>query len=132
MNEDPAVNLRAYNDSAGQTRDFNLNLPHRINRELGADVDVSRFIHVPVYCPMTGRALSYLVSTCDQSVHIPGADTEIRFRAWEALHTEISQKYHPIMIEDLAGNAGLRITDRFTDSNEFFFDVVMAMDRAHT
>ncbi len=122
----PATILRAYNDSEGHTREFNLNLLRRINRELGADFNVEQFIHAPVYDPCTGRALSYLVSTCDQDVNISGADAPIHFRAWEALHTEISQKYDSAMIEDLAKHAGLRITERFTDSKNYFSDVVFA------
>jgi len=87
---------------------------------------VDQFIHAPVYDPLTGRALSYLVSMVDQTVHIPGADGPIHFDAWEALHTEISQKYDRPMIEDLAENAGLRRTATFTDSKEYFRCVVFA------
>lgn len=126
LKKDPAMILRAYNDREGHTRAFNLNLLTRINRELGADFNVDRFTHAPVYDPASGRALSYIVSTCDQEVHVPGAPAPFRFKAWEALHTEISQKYDPEMIEGLAEKAGLRITDRFTDSLHRFTDVVFA------
>jgi len=121
--KDPAVIRRAYNDSEGHTRAFNLNLLHRMNRELGADFRVDRFQHAPVYCPATGLASSYLVSTCEQVVHIPGTDL-IHFNAWETVHTEISQKYDLPMIKDLAFQAGLRIKDTFMDSKEYFADVV--------
>lgn len=124
--KDPAIILRAYNDSEGITRDFNLNLLRRMNKELGADFDLDAFVHAPVYCPATGRALSYIVSTREQVVRIPGSDAPIRFNAWEAIHTEISQKYDRHMIEDLALHAGLRITASFTDSNGYFSDVVLA------
>lgn len=124
--KDPAIILRAYNDREGITRDFNLNLLRRMNTELGADFDLNAFVHAPVYCPATGRALSYIVSTRDQEVHIPGAKAPIHFKAWEALHSEISQKYDRTMIEDLANNSGLRITRTFTDSNGYFTDVVFA------
>jgi len=124
--KDPAIVLRAYNDREGHTREFNLNLLRRMNVELGADFEVDQFIHAPVYDPLTGRALSYLVSMVDQTVHIPGADGPIHFDAWEALHTEISQKYDRPMIEDLAENAGLRRTATFTDSKEYFRCVVFA------
>ena len=124
--KDPATIRRAYNDREGYTSAFNLNLLHRINNELGADFKVDRFIHTPEYDPSSGRALSYIVSTCDQVVHIPGADKPFHFKAWEALHTEISQKYDDEMIENLAKHAGLRITERFTDSKGYFSDVVFA------
>lgn len=130
--KDPAVIRRAYNDSEGHTSAFNLNLLHRINRELGADFNVEQFIHTPVYDPSSGRALSYLVSTCDQDVHIPGAEAPVHFNAWEALHTEISQKYDNAMIEDLATHSGLRITAQFTDSKGYFTDVVFAPKAAST
>src|SRR5690606_4501890 len=97
----------------------------RINHELGADFDPDRFTHYPVYDPVSGRALSYLISTRDQEVHVPGAGGPIHFRAWEALHTEISQKYDHGMIEAMAEQAGLRITARFTDRNHYFTDVVL-------
>lgn len=124
--KDPATILRAYNDREGHTREFNLNLLRRMNTELGADFDVDRFIHAPVYDPLSGRALSYLVSTVEQTVTIPGAGAPIHFEAWEALHTEISQKYDKPMIDDLAKNAGLRRTATFTDSKEYFRCVVFA------
>ena len=130
--KDPAIILRAYNDSEGHTRDFNLNLLHRIDRELGADFNTDNFIHTPVYDPCTGRALSYIVSTCDQEVHIPGAEKPFHFKAWEALHTEISQKYDDAMIDDLAKHSGLRMTERFTDSKGYFTDVVFAPRRTRT
>lgn len=124
--KDPATILRAYNDREGHTRDFNLNLLRRMNVELGADFDLDHFIHAPVYDPLSGRALSYLVSTVEQTVNIPGADGPIHFQAWEALHTEISQKYDKPMIDDLALHAGLRRTATFTDSKEHFRCVVFA------
>ncbi|MEZ4806138.1 MAG: L-histidine N(alpha)-methyltransferase [Flavobacteriales bacterium] len=130
--KDPAIILRAYNDRAGITRDFNLNLLRRMNRELGTDFDLDGFVHAPVYCPATGRALSYIVSTRDQVVHMPGVDAPIAFKAWEALHTEISQKYDRTMIEDLAHHAGLRITATFTDDKGYFTDVVFAPNNGRT
>jgi len=124
--KEPATILRAYNDRAGHTREFNLNVLRRMNAELGADFDVGRFIHAPVYDPLSGRALSYLVSTVEQTVTIPGADGPFHFEAWEALHTEISQKYDKPMIDDLAEHAGLYRTATFTDSKEHFRCVVFA------
>ena len=127
--KDPATILRAYNDSEGHTRDFNLNLLRRINRELGADFVPDNFIHAPVYDPSSGRALSYIVSACDQVVRLTGAEAPVRFRAWEALHTEISQKYDEAMIKDLAERSGLRVTDWFMDSRGYFTDVVFAPEK---
>ncbi|UCE31736.1 MAG: L-histidine N(alpha)-methyltransferase [Burkholderiales bacterium] len=122
--KDPMLVLRAYDDPAGHTRDFNLNLLRRINRELGADFDLERFVHVPVYDPFTGCASSYLVSTCLQEVHLDGVEQGFRFRAWEAIHTEISQKYDQEEIAALGAQAGLRITHSFSDRKDYFTDAV--------
>ena len=130
--KDPATIRRAYNDRDGFTSAFNLNLLHRINTELGADFNLGKFIHTPEYDPSSGRALSYIVSTCDQVVHIPGATAPFHFKAWEALHTEISQKYDDDMIQDLAKHSGLHITEQFTDSKGYFTDVVFAPQHKRT
>ncbi|MCO6481594.1 MAG: L-histidine N(alpha)-methyltransferase [Flavobacteriales bacterium] len=124
--KDPAMILRAYNDREGHTRAFNLNLLHRMNRELGMDFNPERFIHAPVYDPGSGQAKSFLVSTCQQEVHLPGQGEPFRFRAWEAVQTEMSQKYDDAMIGALAQDAGLRIAARFTDGRGLFSDVVFA------
>lgn len=128
--KDPVTILRAYNDDQGLTRDFNLNLLRRMNTELGMDFDLDAFVHAPVYCPATGRALSYLVSTKDQQVHLPGRSVPFTFKAWEAVHTEISQKYDRPMIKELAARAGLRIAASFTDTKGYFTDVVFAKNNA--
>ncbi len=124
LKKDPEVIRKAYNDDEGWTRAFNLNLLRRMNRELGADFRPERFVHAPVYDPATGQARSYLVSTCEQVVHLPGI-APIRFGAWEALHTEISQKYDHDMIAGLARSAGLRIIRQFFDRRRLFTDVVL-------
>lgn len=124
--KDPAVILRAYNDREGHTRAFNLNLLRRMNRELGTDFQVERFIHAPIYDPGSGQAKSFLVSICEQEVHLPGEETPFHFAPWEAIQTEMSQKYDEAMIVVLAEGAGLRIAARFTDGKELFTDVVFA------
>jgi dimethylhistidine N-methyltransferase len=126
LKKQPETILRAYDDAAGHTRAFNLNLLRRINRELGADFHLERFIHAPVYDPASGRALSYLVSTCEQVVRIPGAAQPFHFRAWEAVHTETSQKYDQALIQDMAHAAGGRITDTFSDPQRRYSVVVLA------
>lgn len=131
LKKDPATILRAYNDRDGWTRAFNLNLLRRINRELGADFDLERFVHVPVYDPVSARALSYLVSTCEQEVRLPGAPAPVRFGAWETLHTEISQKYDDALIAELAHRSGLKVVADFRDREGWFADVVFASAEDH-
>jgi L-histidine Nalpha-methyltransferase len=109
------------------TRDFNLNLLHRINRELGADCDPEQFQHAPIYQPEEGRAMSFLVSKIDQQVQIPGAPEPVEFKAWESIHTETSHKYDMPLITALADEAGLRVVSSFTDNRDYFADVVLAL-----
>ena len=66
LKKNPKTVLAAYNDKEGITKRFNLNLLERINRELNADFDLSKFEHYPTYDPETGACKSYLVSLEDQ------------------------------------------------------------------
>ena len=122
--KDPAKILAAYGDRDGVTRDFNLNLLHRMNQELGADFDLSSFQHFPTYDPITGETKSHLISTVDQSVHIEALAETFHFNEWEAIHTEVSQKYSYRMIEQYAESAGFKILENLTDSKGYFVDSV--------
>ncbi|WP_422354867.1 L-histidine N(alpha)-methyltransferase [Roseivirga pacifica] len=122
MMKNPEEVLAAYNDAMGVTREFNLNLLDRINEELGANFDRNNFQHFPTYDPITGETKSHLVSKCTQNIHIAALDETFEFKAWEAIHTEVSQKFSHQMIEQLAKHAGFRIVQNFTDSNEYFVD----------
>lgn len=120
--KDPQAILNAYNDKMGVTKEFNLNLLTRINNELGGDFDTSKFEHFPTYDPITGETKSHLVSTVKQNVYIEELDQVYSFDAWEAIHTEVSQKYSFKMIEEFAAKAGFRIKKNFLDSNEYYVD----------
>src|SRR3546814_195065 len=100
LKKNPRQILDAYNDKAGITRSFNLNLLRRINRELGANFDVLNFEHYASYDPESGACKSYLISLKNQMVDI--RDTVIRFSKDESVLMEISQKYSPDEIEKLA------------------------------
>lgn len=69
LKKDPEVIRKAYNDSKGITRAFNLNLLNRINTELEGEFIIENFEHIPTYNPDTGAAKSYLVSITDQTVY---------------------------------------------------------------
>ncbi|WP_225860234.1 L-histidine N(alpha)-methyltransferase [Chitinophaga pendula] len=122
LKKHPQLILDAYNDRQGYTRDFNLNLLRRINRELGADFDLNQFEHYPTYDPQTGACKSYLVSRTDQQVHI--GEVVIHFREGEPIYMEISQKYSIPEIENLAAEAGFYPATRFTDSRSWFMDTL--------
>lgn len=124
LKKDPHLIAAAYNDSAGVTRDFNLNMLLRLNRELGADFQPDRFAHYPCYDPETGAAKSYLISLKDQSVYVRELNRRFGFKTGEYIRTEISQKYDLSMIEHLAADSGFRILKYFYDCKEWFCDVL--------
>lgn len=121
LKKHPKVILDAYNDSAGITRAFNFNLLQRINRELYADFDLSKFEHFPTYDPATGACKSYLISLENQQVHI-GEDVTISFRENESIYMEISQKYSLEETDQLAAFAGFKPVARFFDHKHWFTD----------
>jgi len=114
----------AYNDRGGHTRDFNLNLLGRINRELGGDFDLSAFEHAPEYDERTGAAKSYLKSTRSQSVYIAALEQEFQFGEGESIFMEISQKYSHAQIARLAQGSGFQIQHEFYDSKHYFTDQI--------
>ena len=122
--KDPGQLLAAYNDAAGITGAFNLNLLQRINDQLGADFDLGSFRHFPLYDPVRTEARSYLISTRKQTVHFPRQHTSISFAAWEAIHTEISRKYTPEAVEAFAEASGFEVVQHFRDEQNCFLDSV--------
>jgi L-histidine Nalpha-methyltransferase len=124
LKKDPRIIHAAYDDQLGVTRDFNLNILKRLNRTLDAQFDLKQFEHYADYNPQSGVASSYLVSLKDQDVLIKALGKTIHFSQWEAIHTEVSQKYDLLMIEQMLTDAGLEITDLFFDKEHFFCDVV--------
>jgi len=124
LKKDPARILAAYNDAAGQTRDFNLNLLRRINRELHADFDLSKWSHWPIYDPLAGAARSFLVSREAQVVTIKALERSFHFSAAEAIDMEISQKYSLTEIEALATDTGFTVSQHLTDKASDFVDSI--------
>jgi len=122
LKKDPHLILAAYNDSQGVTREFNLNLLRRINRELHADFEVGQFYHYPLYDPADGAARSYLMSRKKQEVSIGINPTIIKFEKDEPIFMEISQKYTLEDIEDYAVCAGFRIKGNYFDHKKYFIN----------
>ena len=120
-----AIVLPAYNDAAGITRDFNLNLLKRINRELDADFDLENFEHSPEYTEEEGIAKSFLKSKKKQTVHIKELNKSFHFEENELIHTEISRKYNDQILENLLEDTSLKITDKFLDSRKYFADYIL-------
>jgi uncharacterized SAM-dependent methyltransferase len=94
----------AYNDAAGVTAAFNLNLLARINREIDPAFDLHAFRHEAIYNPRDGRIEMHLVSTRAQEVVLRGR--RFHFKAGESIHTENSYKYSLPQFQDLARSAG--------------------------
>lgn len=118
----PARLHAAYNDAAGVTAEFNLNLLRRINRELDADFQVERFAHYAFFEPRHGRIEMHLVSLADQVVEVAGE--AIPFAAGESIRTEYSHKYTLQDLEALADSAGFHIQASWTDpAGDFFVQV---------
>ena len=116
--------LPAYNDEQGVTRDFNLNLLERINRELGGTFNTDHFTHQPEYDEKAGVAYSYLRSERDQVVHIKSLEKAFNFKAGEKIHTEISRKYDVHILNKIIKGSGLKINKLFYDSRKYFCDVL--------
>lgn len=108
----------AYNDAAGVTAAFNLNLLHRIRRELDTDVDPAAFSHRAFYNSDQGRIEMHLVSRQTQQVRVNGQS--FHFREGETLHTESSYKYAPAEFLALAGRAGFSSRCHWLDRHGLF------------
>lgn len=119
------VVLPAYNDASGITRDFNLNLLERMNRELQADFDLTAFIHAPEYHESEGIAKSFLKSTKKQVVEIKSIGKQFAFEENERIHTEISRKYNDLILAKIIDDAPLSIQQCFTDQKNWFGDYII-------
>jgi L-histidine Nalpha-methyltransferase len=118
LKKDPEILDAAYNDRAGVTAAFNLNLLERVNRELDADLDIDRFEHVAFYNEAEGRVEIYIRSLVAQEARIAGAG--FHFAEDELIHTEYSYKYSVPEFRALAARAGFRPVDTWTDPAELF------------
>ncbi len=123
LKKNPKTVLAAYNDKEGITRRFNLNLLERMNRELHADFDLTKFEHYPIYDPETGSCKSYLISTEDQQVKINNKEC-INFSKDEYIYMEISQKYTVMQTNQMAENTGFKAENIFFDSKKWFIDAI--------
>lgn len=119
------VVLPAYNDAAGITRDFNLNLLERMNRELHANFDLNAFVHDPEYHESEGIAKSFLRSTKKQVVTIESIQEQYVFGENERIHTEISRKYNDLILNNIIDESPLSVQHCFTDQKSWFGDYII-------
>ncbi|RYU57601.1 L-histidine N(alpha)-methyltransferase [Methylolobus aquaticus] len=126
LKKDPAVLHRAYNDAAGLTAAFNLNLLRRINRELEGDFELGRFDHSAHFAIDDGRVEMHLVSRVDQVVGVSGQ--LFKFAAGESIHTENSYKYGMDQFISLAATAGFHPLKTWTDPAHLFCVQLFGLD----
>jgi dimethylhistidine N-methyltransferase len=118
LKKDKRVLDAAYDDAQGVTAEFNLNLLHRINRELEGDFVVSRFRHVAFYDEGKGRIEMHLESGYAQFAHVAGRRFD--FRPGETIFTEISCKYGVEEFQALAAQARFHAERVWTDPQRLF------------
>jgi dimethylhistidine N-methyltransferase len=118
LKKDPAILNAAYNDAAGVTAAFNLNLLARCNRELGADFDLDAFAHRAFYNEAAGRIEMHIRSKRAQTVDLGGR--QFAFAAGETIHTENSYKYASDEFRLLATQAGVLPQQCWTDEEHLF------------
>ena len=110
--------LAAYDDAAGVTRRFNLNLLDRINRELSGNIDRNTFWHIVIYNSELDRIETYLESTIDQTVTIAGR--QFHFDKGERLHTEYSHKYSETRFARIIEDTGWTHQKTWTSENDYY------------
>jgi dimethylhistidine N-methyltransferase len=118
LQKDPAVIHAAYNDSAGVTARFNLNMLSHLNREFDANFDLDSFSHRATYDSGRGRIVMELVSAGEQSVRV--GDARIHFDEGESITTEYSHKYTLDDIETMVAAAGFTVAKVWTDPKRWF------------
>ena len=118
LKKDPSIIEAAYNDAKGITAEFNLNILHRVNRELDADFDIENFAHRAVYDEARGRMEISLVSLVKQLVHV--GSNRFRFNEGEAILTEYSHKYTIDDFAAVASEAGLTLRRSWSDPQSHF------------
>jgi L-histidine Nalpha-methyltransferase len=116
--KDERVLHAAYNDAAGVTAAFNLNLLVRINRELTGDFDLPAFRHFASYNQALARIEMHLESTCRQVAHV--RNVAFSFAAGETIHTESSHKFTVDSFTALASKAGWAVSRVLSDEKEYF------------
>jgi dimethylhistidine N-methyltransferase len=120
LRKDEATLLAAYDDAAGVTALFNLNMLARLNRELDADFDLEAFAHRAIWNRAKSRIEMHLESRAAQRVQLPALDLEVSFKAGERIHTENSYKYAPGQVEAMLSATGFLPESTWTDARGWF------------
>jgi L-histidine Nalpha-methyltransferase len=118
--KDESLLVAAYQDSQGVTAAFNLNILHRLNKELGADFDPTGFRHCARWNPSESRIEMHLESTRSQLIRIPGAGLELNFRPGETIHTENSYKFTDETLSALLCDSGFTAEMSWKDADQWY------------
>jgi L-histidine N-alpha-methyltransferase len=118
--KEESVLVPAYDDSAGVTAEFNKNVLAVLNRELGADFDLGSFEHVARWDPENLWVDIRLRSLANQVVNVPALEMVVPYTAGEEMRTEISTKFARAGLEGIYGEAGLELTDWWTDPDGLY------------
>ncbi|WP_031528102.1 L-histidine N(alpha)-methyltransferase [Dyadobacter crusticola] len=122
LQKNPATIRCAYDDPKGITKAFNINLLHRINRELGGNFNTTQFDFYSHYNPLNGEVRSYLVSLSPQKVFVKETNHTYSFERNELIWTELSKKYTLTEIERVAAANGFTVIEHFLDCKHYFSD----------
>lgn len=122
LRKDPHVIKLAYDDPHGVTREFNMNLLTRMNRELQTNFDLNQFDFYCHYDPVCGGVRSYLYSKKKQRVTSRVLEATFTFDKNEFIHTELSQKFSFDEITQIAETSGFKVIKNITDSKDYFAD----------
>jgi L-histidine N-alpha-methyltransferase len=118
--KDESTLVAAYQDSQGVTAAFNLNILHRLNRELDANFDLSGFRHCARWNSFESRIEMHLESTSSQAVKIPAAGLELDLRPGETIHTENSYKFTDETLGALLFDSGFTPQTTWKDARQFY------------
>jgi dimethylhistidine N-methyltransferase len=120
LEKSPSVLLKAYDDPLGVTAAFNLNILARINRELDANFDLTRFRHEARWAEAEKRVEMHLVSRARQRVRIGALQSTFAFEADESIWTESSHRFTLRLLKDVARRSGFQVAERWVDDEWVF------------
>ena len=120
MVKDMKTLVAAYDDAAGVTARFNLNVLTRINRELDANFNLEHFRHRARWNEQQSRIEMHLQSLLPQRVSIRALNLDVRFGLGETIHTENSHKFTDEKVASLLERAGFGMRQCWTDSQKWF------------
>lgn len=123
LRKSPDILIPAYDDAAGVTAAFNLNLLARINRELEANFDLDRFAHRAIWNDAESRIEMHLESRTDQDVTV--ADDRFSFVQGETIHTENSRKFDLAVLEQQIARTGWQVSKIWRDSKSYFAVILL-------